>query len=214
MIRVLLFIIVQLTFLSPTTDLFTKNQDTPVYNIAVEDFNKLKLAFLEYSTSSEAHKLIHSRLDEMQVAIGQVHTNQQDRQMLNSLVLDIKAFKALLSGLISDMVPDHLKESSLSRIKTIFGQDCIISELKVRMSNEDSNEIEFIEIAISKLRIAYFHNKSKTAPYGLRIKCKGSHNGNTYTGECGAMNGEYTPLNNNVDGNYTRVTYAQITERF
>lgn len=214
MIRVLLFIIVQLSFLSPTTDLFTKNQDTPVYNIAVEDFNKLKSAFLEYSTSSEAHKLIHSRLDEMQVAIGQVHTNQQDRQMLNSLVLDIKAFKALLSGLISDMVPDHLKENSLSRIKTIFGHDCIISELKVRMSNEDSNEIEFIEIAISKLRVTYFHNKSKTASYGLRIKCKGSHNGNTYTGECGAMNGEYTPLNNNVDGNYTRVTYAQITERF
>lgn len=94
MIRVLLFIIVQLSFLSPTTNLFTKNQDTPVYNIAIEDFNKLKSAFLEYSTSSEAHKLIHSRLDEMQVAIGQVHTNQQDRQMLNSLVLDIKAFKA------------------------------------------------------------------------------------------------------------------------
>lgn len=112
------------------------------------------------------------------------------------------------------MVPEHLKESSLSRIKTIFGHDCIISELKVRMSNEDSNEIEFIEIAISKLRVTYFHNKSKTASYGLRIKCKGSHNGNTYTGECGAMNGEYTPLNNNVDGNYTRVTYAQITERF
>ena len=214
MIRVLLLIIVQLSMLSPTTDFFTRNQDTPVYNIAVEDFNNLKSAFLEYSTNSEADKLIYSKLDEMQVAIGQVHTNQQDRRLLNSLVLDIKAFKALLSGLINDMVPEHLKESSLSRIKTIFGQDCIITTLKVRMSNEDSKEIEFIEIAISKLRVAYFHNMSKTAQYGLRIKCKGSYAGNTYSGECGAFNGEYTPLNNNVNGYYTRITSAVITERF
>ena len=151
MIRLLLLFIAQISLLSPTTGSYIKNQDTPVYNIAAEDFNNLKSAFLDYSTDSEAIKLIYSRLEELQQAIGQVHTNQQDRQQLNSLVADIKAFKALLSGLISGRAPEHLKESSLSRINTIFGQDCIITELKVRMSNEDSNEIEFIEIAISLL---------------------------------------------------------------
>ena len=214
MIRVLLSVFFQISIISPTIELFTKTQDTPVYNIAVGDFNNLKSAFLDYSTNREAIKLIYSKLDELQDAIGQVHTNQQDRQMLNSLVLDIKAFKALLSGLRSDRVPENFKESSLPRIKTIFGQDCIITGLKVRMSDEDSKEIEFIEVSISKLRISYFHNKSETAKNGLRIKCKGSYGGTTYTGECGALNGEYTPLNNNVDGYYTRITSAEITERF
>lgn len=214
MIRLLLLFIAQISLLSPTTGSYIKNQDTPVYNIAAEDFNNLKSAFLDYSTDSEAIKLIYSRLEELQQAIGQVHTNQQDRQQLNSLVADIKAFKALLSGLISGRAPEHLKESSLSRINTVFGQDCIITELKVRMSNEDSNEIEFIEIAISKMRVTYFHNKSKTAGYGLRIKCKGSYGGTTFTCECGAIKGEYTPVNNNVDGDYTRITSAAITDRF
>lgn len=214
MIRVLLSIVFQISIISPTIELFTNNQDTPVYDIAVKDFYNLKSAFLDYSTNSEAFKLIYSRLDELQDAIGQVHTNQQDRQMLNSLVLDIKAFKALLSGLRSDKNPEHLNESSLTRIKTIFGQDCTIIELRVRMSNEDSKEIEFIEVTISKLRVSYFHNKSKSAKNGLRIKCQGSNGGITYTAECGALNGEYTPLNNNVDGIYTTITSAEITQRF
>ena len=95
MIRLLLLFIAQISLLSPTTGSYIKNQDTPVYNIAAEDFNNLKSAFLDYSTDSEAIKLIYSRLEELQQAIGQVHTNQQDRQQLNSLVADIKAFKAL-----------------------------------------------------------------------------------------------------------------------
>lgn len=211
MIRVLsvLFIL-----LFPLQDLYNQSQDTPVYNIAIENFNNLKSAFLEYSTYGDANKLIYDKLDELQQAIGQAHTNQQDRYLLNSLVADIKAFKALLTGLIRDRVPDHLTESNVARIKTIFGIDCVFAKIKVKMTEEDSKEIEFYELTISKLRATYFHNKSNTARNGLRIKCRGSYNGSTFTGECGAFNGEYTPVNNNVDGNYTKITSAKITERF
>ena len=213
--RLLQALFIQISLLFFAQDLYAQNYDTPIYNIAAEDFNNLKTVFLEYGTNSEANKLIYDKLDELQQAIGQVHTNQQDRYLLNSLVADIKAFKSLLSGLIGGRVPDHLADNDISRIKNIFGQDCVFTVLKVRIPDEDSKEIEFVELTLSNLRVTYFHNKSKTAMSGVRIKCYGAYKGHSFSGDFGAFNGEFNPINNNVDGNYyIRVSSASITKRF
>ena len=189
--------------------LFGQNIDG-VYNAAQSDFTTLMECFVHQPTNVDQNKLIFNKLKELQDVINIVHVTREERYQLNSLNADINVVKDFMSA-ISDGINIHLKNNHFIRLQNIFGQ--YFAQVRINV-NCPKEEVEFIEVSLGELKICYFHNISRKAGSGLRIKYYGLSGNTQCSGEYGAMNSEYTPVLNNIGGQYIRINTASIIERF
>ena len=180
------------------------------YDNSYFEFSTLLYAFLEVPTDKDSNERIYRDLDGLQDDMEKAHVDSEDRYKLNSLIADVKVVKEFIAP-ISIGYTSHLKENQLLRLQKIFGENFTQTKIKVKCPKD---EIEFIEISISSLKMCYFHNISKKARNGLRIKYFAVSGNTSSRGEFGAFNGEYTLILNNVRGRYLKVVSAKVTERF
>lgn len=177
---------------------------------AYTDFTLLLNAFLQAPTNRSSNEEIFRRLDYLQEDIKQANVSQEERGRFEALASDIEIVKEFMAP-ISNKYNSHLKESQLIRLQGLFGKNFSKVKLNVKCP---ADEIEFIEIRVTSLRICYFHNISQKCKNGLRIKFYAASGNSNSHGDYGAMYGEYTPILNNAGSKYLKMISASIIERF
>ena len=181
-----------------------------VFNAALSDFSTLMEYFIQQPTNAEQNKIILNKLIELQDLINKVHVTREERYKLNSLNADINVVKDFMSP-VSGGINIDLKKNHFTRLQNIFGQ--LFTQVMINV-NCPKEEVEFVEVNLGKLKICYFHNISRKAASGIRIKYYGSSGNSQISGEYGAFFNEYTPVLNNVGNQYVRINSASIIDRF
>jgi len=180
------------------------------YNYVCMEFTTLLNAFLQAPTNRSSNEEIFNKLDYLQNDIKQAQVDDEERRKLDYLSSDIEIVKEFMAP-ISNKYNSHLKEGQLIRLQELLGQNFTKTRLKVKCP---VNEVEFIEIKLSSLRICYFHNISQKDKKGLRIKYYAASGNTNSRGDYAALYNEYTPILNNAGYKYLKMISASIIERF
>lgn len=180
------------------------------YNSVCLEFTALLNAFIQSPKNRASNEEIFNKLDYLQKYIKQIQVDDEERHKLNIVNSDIEIVKEFMAP-ISNKYNSHLKENQLIRLQELFGQNLTKSKLNV---NCPKDEVEFIEIRLSSLKICYFHNISQKKQNGIRIKYHAASGNTSSRGDYAAMNNEYTPILNNAGTKYLKLISASIIERF
>lgn len=180
------------------------------YKSVCLEFTSLLNAFIQSPTNRASNEEIFNKLDCLQNDLKLAQVDDDERRKLNCVVSDIEVVKEFMAP-IANKYNSHLKESQLIRLQELFGQNLTKAKLNVKCPVD---EVEFIEISLSSLRICYFHNISKKKQYGIRIKFYAASGNSNSRGDYAAKNNEYTPVLSNADTKYLKMISASIIERF
>ena len=180
------------------------------YDSVCMEFTTLLNAFIQSPTNRTSNEEIFNKLDCLQNDLKLAQVDDEERRKLNCVNSDIEVVKEFMAP-VANKYNSHLKESQLIRLQELFGQNLTKEKLNVKCPID---EVEFIEIRLSSLRICYFHNISKKKQYGIRIKFYAASGTTNNRGDYAAKNNEYTPVLNNAGTKYLKMISASIIERF
>ena len=173
------------------------------------EFSILLNSFIKNPTDEKDNAEVFRSLDYLYDEIERARVDGEEKYKLNKLMEDIKLVKEFIAP-ISKRYNAHLSEKEMYRLQELFGSNFSRTKLKAKCPED---EIEFVEIRVSSLKMCYFHNISKKTRNGLIIKFYAASGNSSCRGQYGALNGEYTHILNNVGKQYVKVISASVIER-